>query len=65
MTREALDAGQCRALDAYLSRWKLKKFSVEKAYNAAVKEKREATANAERRSAEQAQNMLHEREELR
>lgn len=65
LTREALDAGQCRALDAYLSRWKLKKFSVEKAYNAAVKEKREATANAERRSAEQAQNMLHEREELR
>ena len=65
LTREALDAGQCRALDAYLSRWKLKKFSVEKAYNAAMKEKREATANAERRSAEQAQNMLREREELR
>jgi len=64
LTREPMDQGMCRALDAYLARWKLKKFSVEKTYNAAMKEKKEALANAERRSAEQARNMLREREEL-
>ena len=49
LTREPMDVKQCRALDAYLAKWKLKRFSVEKAFNTALKEKREAEANAERR----------------
>ena len=65
LTREAMDQGQCRALDAYLAKWKLKRFGVEKAFNAAAKEKREAELNAERRSEEQRLNMRRERDELR
>ena len=65
LTREALDQRQCRALDAYLAKWKLKRFGVEKAFNAAAKEKREAELNAERRSEEQRLNMQRERDELR
>jgi len=65
LTREPMDAKQCRALDAYLAKWKLKRFSVEKAFNAAVKEKREAEANAERRGEEQRLRMQREREDLR
>ena len=65
LTREAMDQRQCRALDAYLAKWKLKRFGVEKAFNAAAKEKREAELNAERRSEEQRLNMRRERDELR
>ena len=28
LTREPMDVKQCRALDAYLAKWKLKRFSV-------------------------------------
>jgi len=65
LTREPLSVKQIRALDGYLAKWKLKRFGVEKAYNAAQKEKAEADANAARRSEEQASNMRREREELR
>jgi len=65
LTREPLSVKQIRALDGYLAKWKLKRFGVERAYNAAQKEKAEADANAARRSEEQATNMRREREELR
>ena len=65
LTREPLSVKQIRALDGYLAKWKLKRFGVERAYNAAQKEKAEADANAARRSEEQASNMRREREELR
>ena len=65
LTREPMDVKQCRALDAYLAKWKLKRFSVEKAFNAALKEKREAEANAERRGEQHRLRMQREREDLR
>lgn len=65
LTREVMNQAQCRALDAYLAKWKLKKFGVEKAFNAAQKEKRDAEATAARRTEEQRANMVREREELR
>ena len=50
---------------AYLAKWKLKRFSVEKAFNTALKEKREAEANAERRGEQHRLRMQREREDLR
>ncbi|CEF97895.1 Single-stranded nucleic acid binding R3H [Ostreococcus tauri] len=65
LTRAEMSREQCRALDGYLAKWKLRKFSVEKAFNAARREKLDAEATAARRSEEQRANMAREREELR